>query len=460
MRIVLLFLLLVPLSVAAQVTLIVDSLPEDTPPDAVLHVAGNFSAWQPGDAQFALNRDAEGRHHITFTPSSYTLLYKFTMGSWATVEGNAKGEARADRMADAQPGDTLYHTIATWEGVEDSSTATANVFIDSMDFPIPQLERTRRIWIYLPPGYDSTTHRYPVLYLLDGQNMFDKSASYAGEWQVDESLNALHAKGDSGIIVVGIDNAGVKRIDEYSPWVHPQAGGGEGEAFIDFIVETLKPYIDQQYRTRSDRMNTGILGSSVGGLISFYAGLAHPETFGKVATFSPSFWISDSLYTFIESYDKQHLSYFYFLAEGKEREVVRSTRKVVKALEEQGFWPDEIHQQVPRDGEHKEWFWIREFPPAYQWLFGESTAKDQTKSGQSLSATLYPNPADQSFTLELAEETRPYAVHIYNVLGQEVWQKEVTSATTIDCSDWDNGVYFVKVRQRQASATRKLTVKH
>lgn len=444
-----------------QVTLIVDSIPANTPPGDTLFVAGNFTGWNPGRLDFQLTEDTNGHFVITFTPSSYNLAYKFTRGSWATVEGNAAGGFRPDRTASAQPGDTLYHQILSWEGGGNTSTAAINVIIDSTDFPMPQLNRTRRVWVYLPPDYATSGKDYPVLYMHDGQNVFDAATAFSGEWEVDETLNALHANGDSGIIVVAVDNGGANRINEYSPWVNPQYGGGEGEQYIDFLVETLKPYIDSSYRTKPDRMHTGIMGSSLGGLISFYAGLAHPEVYGKVGVFSPSFWFSDSIDAFVQDYDKQYLTDMYFLAGGKEGNgsVVTNVKQMTDLLFQEGFLPDELYGRYPANGEHSEWFWREEFAAAYRWLFLGLTNDVNTLSGNPLQVKLYPNPADQSFTLDFDANGQPFEVIVYNLLGQEMLRQTMTASKAIDCQDWDTGVYFVKVKLEQQVSTVKLTVK-
>jgi len=134
----------------------------------------------------------------------------------------------------------------------------------------PELENRRAILVYLPPDYDSSQQRYPVIYMHDGQNLFDQATSYTDEWQVDETMEAL-SRGGYPAIVVGIPNMGEQRIDEYSPFDDPAHGVGQGHAYLAFIVETLKPLIDQQFRTLPDRLHTGIMGASMGGLISLHA---------------------------------------------------------------------------------------------------------------------------------------------------------------------------------------------
>src|SRR5512139_2503958 len=137
------------------------------------------------------------------------------------------------------------------------------------DVRSPQLGNTRDIHVYLPPSYRASGRHYPVVYMHDGQNLFDPETSFSGEWGVDETLERLGPEGVE-TIVVAIPNMGGARCDEYSPWTDPRAGGGRGDAYLAFIVETLKPRIDLKFRTRREREHTGIMGSSMGGLISLY----------------------------------------------------------------------------------------------------------------------------------------------------------------------------------------------
>jgi predicted alpha/beta superfamily hydrolase len=164
---------------------------------------------------------------------------------------------------------------------------------------MPQLDRNRTIWLYLPTDYHSTTKSYPVLYMHDGQNLFDHATSFVGEWEIDETLDSLAKLGYEVPIVVGINNGQQRRIDELTPWPNDKYGGGDGEAYLKFLTETLKPKIDSAYRTKPQARHTGIMGSSLGGLISFYGGLAYNHVFGIIGAFSPSFWFSDQVYNFI-----------------------------------------------------------------------------------------------------------------------------------------------------------------
>ncbi|MDX2030193.1 MAG: alpha/beta hydrolase-fold protein [Blastocatellia bacterium] len=156
------------------------------------------------------------------------------------------------------------------------------------------LGNQRDVIVYLPPGYErEDARRYPVLYLNDGQNLFDRATSYAGvEWQVDETAQSLIEGGlIEPLIIVGIHNTGETRIDEYTPTIDPKLKrGGKAGLYGQFIVDELKPFIDRRYRTRVDPASTGIGGSSLGGLVSLYLGLKYPQIFGKLMVMSPSIW--------------------------------------------------------------------------------------------------------------------------------------------------------------------------
>lgn len=164
--------------------------------------------------------------------------------------------------------------------------AQENVYIIDDSFYLPQLQRWRRIWLYLPADYFGSGKAYPVLYMHDGQNLFDHETAFGAEWEVDETLNRLNGP----CIVVGIDNGGLRRIPEYT--VHDTAHGiAEGRSYMRFVVDTLKPYIDRTYRTLPGRESTFTAGSSLGGLIAFYLCMHFPHVFGGGGTFSPAFWI-------------------------------------------------------------------------------------------------------------------------------------------------------------------------
>ncbi len=376
----LIILILGSITTFAQLTFRVISIPANTPPDADIFVAGSFNNWQPGSAEGLLQQDSSGIYFIEFNPTPGVLEFKFTRGAWSSVEANAQGGFRPNRTFVYNGQDTILDIqIAGWEdlGGSQGSTASPNVSILDAQFFMPQLNRSRRIWLYLPPDYNSAGKRYPVLYMQDGQNLFDVRTSFAGEWKVDEHLDSLFLLGDPGCIVVGIDNGGANRINEYSPWIHPQHGGGQGDDYIEFIIETLKPYVDEHYRTLTDPANTGIMGSSMGGLISFYGGITRQDVFGKIGAFSNSFWFSSASFSLPGEWEFQDDTKIYMIAggmEGSGQGQVRDMQRMQDSLIQNDYPETEVIALVDPNGTHSESYWARSFTAAYQWLFSSTTS--------------------------------------------------------------------------------------
>ena len=155
------------------------------------------------------------------------------------------------------------------------------------------LELDRTVIVYLPPRYDAeTADRYPVLYLHDGQNVFDRATAFCEEWHVDESAENLIATGQiEPVIIVGIYNTGEHRLDEYTPTPEPNRGrGGHADDYGRMLVEELMPFIDRTYKTLPGAANTAIGGSSLGGLLIMHLGLRYPTAFSRLAVLSPSVW--------------------------------------------------------------------------------------------------------------------------------------------------------------------------
>ncbi len=250
------------------------------------------------------------------------------------------------------------------------STAQPNVHVLPTPFQIPSLNRQRTVRIYLPPGYETSRQRYPVLYMHDGQNLFDDATAYAGEWAVDETLNALATSQGLKLIVVGIDNGGAERIHELNAWDNPEFGKGEGAAYMTFMVEVLKPWVDQHFRTRPDRRHTAIMGSSMGGLISSYAISRYPEVFGAAGIFSPAYWLAPQAFTDTESHPPPHGERIYFYAGGSEDEtMVPGMKRMVALLRRSGLPAHNLEVHVNPVGRHNEAAWRAEFPRAVEWLF-------------------------------------------------------------------------------------------
>jgi predicted alpha/beta superfamily hydrolase len=235
-------------------------------------------------------------------------------------------------------------------------------------FTIPTLNRERTVRIVLPSSYARAPQkRYPVLYLHDGQNLFDAATSFAGEWGMDETLDALAAATGFEAIAIGIDHGGDKRRNELNPWPHERFGAGEGEAYLDFIVKVLKPSIDARYRSRPEPASTLIGGSSMGGLISHAGITRHPEVFGLALVFSPAYWVGPAMLAMAEQRRLPSSARVYFYAGGKENDtMVPHTQRMHALLQSQGV---ATQVQVALDAEHNEAAWRAALDPALRWLF-------------------------------------------------------------------------------------------
>ena len=366
----------------AQVTIRL-SVPRNTPADAAVHIAGSFNGWNPAASDYRLTR--AGDHFVITLPERVRgpIEFKFTLGSWDRVETGTNGSDVDNRTFTVPAGASTFNaTVAGWRSgppAPRKSTLSRNVTVVP-DFAAPQLSGTRRVWVYLPPDYATSKKRYPVLYMHDGQNVFDDATSFAGEWGVDEALDSLHARGDHGVIVIAVDHGGQQRVNEYSPW--PQRfGDGKGDAYVEFLVKTLKPWADRTYRTRPEREHTGVAGSSMGGLISFYAALKYPDIFSKAGIFSPAFWIAPKAYDMAARAPMPKPDVRFFILSGGQEVAAgeangiyqRDQERMVAALIARGYESGKtLHADVAPDGKHSEWFWRREFPAAYQWLFNNS----------------------------------------------------------------------------------------
>lgn len=454
-----LLLLAIGLSASAQLTLNI-SVPENTPLLDTIHVAGDFNAWDPSDQSMVLSAQPNGTFQIGISPLAGNVAFKFTRGNWPSVEADAFGVDIADRNVFYSGGSqTEYLNVESWIDVgPPTGTMGQNVSVLDNDLPIPQLGRQRRIWIYLPPDYHSTNNYYPVLYMQDGQNLFDINTSFSGEWEVDETMDDLFAQGDLGAIVIGIDNGEQHRIDEYSPWVNPTYGGGEGAQYVDFIIQTLKPLVDMNFRTLPQREHTAILGSSMGGLIAMYAGIEHQEVFGKIAAMSPSFWFSGDVYSHVQTTGKQHDMRILLLGgEMESATMIPNLNAMMTELSNAGFQPYETTLMTHWDGQHSEWYWKREFGAVYEWLCSGSPVG--IEEGPIISANIYPNPTSDRFTITINETIeKSKSVVITDILGRPIFRRQLSISNsrqqagkqlTLNSSETGPGFFLVHLESEK-----------
>ncbi len=252
-----------------------------------------------------------------------------------------------------------------------ASTAGPGVHVLAQRLAMPGLDRERTLRLYLPPSYDSApAKRYPVIYMHDGQNLFDDATAYAGEWGVDETLDDFARARGFEAIVVGIDNGGEERLHELSPWTNPRFGAAQGAQYLAFVVDTVKPWIDARYRTLPGRESTAIAGSSMGGLISHAALLRYPQVFGKAAIFSPSYWFAGEAYTQTAAHPWPVGTRTWLYIGGREGdESVPDLERMATLLRGQGHGAGDLAVHVEPEARHDEKAWRAEFPRALAWLF-------------------------------------------------------------------------------------------
>jgi predicted alpha/beta superfamily hydrolase len=233
----------------------------------------------------------------------------------------------------------------------------------------PELGNVRDVQVYLPPSYQWSGRHYPVIYMQDGQNLFDPTTSFSGEWRVDDTLERLGPEGVEAI-VVAVPNMGKQRIDEYSPFRDPLKGGGRGDAYVDFLVRTLKPEVDRRFRTRHERTHTGIMGSSMGGLVSLYAFLREPGVFGFAGAMSPSIWFAHgAIFGYVASRQGWTGRIYLDIGTREGRPSIRNARLLARLLRRTASRPRLGVMYVEgRGAAHNESAWADRFERAVRFL--------------------------------------------------------------------------------------------
>lgn len=259
---------------------------------------------------------------------------------------------------------------AAADAVRESTLAAPSRF-ETFTVALPTLGVERRLRVYLPRGYTNCEGcRYPVVYFMDGQNVFDAATSYVGEWGADETLDDLLAKHDLAVIAVGVDHGGEARMQELSVWENPEFRPAKGEAFLADLVGAVKPAIDARYRTRPAAASTTIVGSSMGGLMAHAALLRRPDVFGGAIIFSPSYWFSPAIAEETARTPLRAGQRVYMYAGGQENEaMVPDAKAMFRRLEVAGGGVvDKVFVEIP-EGRHNESSWRAVLPAALCWRF-------------------------------------------------------------------------------------------
>ena len=343
--------------------------------DRPIFITGNFCKWLPDLPHFQMTKIGPGQYTYQFPTDfdfNFPLEYKYTRGGWDQVELDQYGKPYGNRIITEDETEISDYVIRWQKDTSRGSGLMPIIEVLSETFEIPQLKRERRVHVLLPHDYyEQPDRRYPVLYMTDAQNLFGEGSGF-GSWEIERSLAELAKEDKANVIIVAMDHAGDERIQEFSPYDNPNLGKGLGNLFLKFVTETLKKHIDAKYRTLTDRLNTGIGGSSVGGLLSIYAALMYPHVFGRLMIFSPSLWISRRIYFDAIHFFEPFETRIYLYGGGMEgAEMIPNIEKLQETLVNQGFGYSRVKIKTSLDpeGKHSEMYWGKEFPKALKWLY-------------------------------------------------------------------------------------------
>jgi len=347
--------------------------------ERAIFITGNFNNWNPKDYRFQLKQSGARNYYIEIDPQVLPdhIEYKFAKGGWESVELDSHGNITPNRKASKYTGktaDKVENWRFNWGPFKKEFFPIAEII--SEEFYIPQLERSRKVWALLPYDYYISDRSYPVLYLQDAQNLFNEGSGY-GNWEIDKKLSILAEYGRGDIIIIAIEHGSEERVKEYIFDNDHVANGSEGKKYIRFITDTLKPFVDQNYRTKRDRENTGIGGSSLGALISIYSGFLYPEVYSKLLIFSPSLWVEPNNNFPMMNFRTPFSTKIYLY--GGEQEGSKMVKRIqvfeqyLKRWEKKNLFDFEFRTSINPEGTHSEFYWSQEFPRAIEWLFYNNT---------------------------------------------------------------------------------------
>jgi predicted alpha/beta superfamily hydrolase len=346
--------------------------PEDD--ERPVYISGNFNNWATQDRHFQMQKVSEGLYIFQFPPDFQypeELAYKFTKGDWSDVEIDKYGSRTPNRYTKLKVGvqeEFVERWRHNWLPYKDRFLPKVQIL--SKEVEIPQLNKKRRVWVLLPHDYQQNSARYPVLYLQDAQNLFNEKSPF-GNWEIDKKLAVMAEYGIGNIIIVAIEHGEKERVLEYNVG-RTILGQGDGKKYIRFVTDTLKPLIDKTYRTLPDREHTGIGGSSMGGLVSFLAGIMYPEVYGKLMIFSPSLWVIPKIkFSFLDIFDPMQTRIYLYAGANESETMLKEVKKLKKRLLKRKVLKEnlEIQVSVNPEGKHNETYWSDEFPKAIEWLF-------------------------------------------------------------------------------------------
>lgn len=378
----------------------------EIPQGCKISIGSSINKWNPRDLNwyatqldsnnFQITVSIDNKYIGTEIEYKWTLQYPDESGNgWEHTENSAGSGSFGNRKYKVKEADNVINDIVVFPKEQQGSQSTVTCGkLEIIQMEMPQFEdgRKRTIRVWLPEGYDPSDKgkKYSVLYMHDGQNLFDASTSFIGEWQVDESVTKLMNQGYESTIVVGIDNGQLERFNELSPkWETSNLGkkyitAPAGDKYADFIVNTVKPYIDKHYNTKPQREYTGIGGSSMGGIMSLYMAMEYSDVFDYSIVFSPAMHVysDNTLDEFFNNFNfnaMENLPKLYLFAGGKtggsevgsaydEACITKYVDIIRNKLTEKSYPEMFIGTLVDKNEYHIESTWAKIFPIALNWL--------------------------------------------------------------------------------------------
>jgi len=401
------------LKLQAQVVLHLKQLPSNTPINAEFSIICEHNNWNTTENNFYYFKKEKNNRILNLSSSKDTFYYKITRGSNLALEADSAFNETENRVIYPNQKGNINISVSNWIDLKKEHSENINVSILNDSFYSKNLGYSKKIWIYLPNDYyKDKFKRYPVIYALQGQNLFDNFTADATEWRVDETLRTMQFKNDNGCIVIGIENNN-KLADKETDYFYNgflKTDTTLAKAFEKFIVKELKQFVDSAYRTKTYKDYNAIIGAGKYASFALALAIQNQYTFNKVGMFSPIIANKDSFFSLLID-NKRFVPTKVFITIGSNDSIAKPEvvdELVSFLLEKCNFFDSEVNIVPKVKGNHDETFWAGMFKPAYLWLFdGFNNPKTNNRfnnfnnnTEREIIAKVYPNPATTAIIIE------------------------------------------------------------